>query len=386
MKMHFQKLIKQQVCPVYPTKEQAISHSHWIISILLYLISAGAYANDGAFFAKGNQLIPIRETDITVRKEILQIKKVQNRFIEVSVYYEFYNPKEEKEITVGFEAFSPEGDVDGTPKNGLHPYMRDFTVNLNGKIMVYDVAYVTDTLYNRNKKISSIDLDHFAGSKSGNYTDFFYVYHFKARFKKGLNIVKHTYNYDISASVDYNYDFEYVLTAAKRWGNKQIDDFTLIIDNEAFETFFIGKTFFKDQNEWSINGIGKAENIKGHPNSFIENDMLKFHVQKGNITFKKKNFKPSGDLFLFSQNYTASRESGYIPFSYYQEDNIAPPKNDFQKKVLKNLPFARRGYIFQNQELNHFYEQLDWYIPNPSYIPNIETLTEREKKWIEKWK
>ena len=54
--------------------------------------------------------------------------------------------------------------------------------------------------------------------------------------------------------------------------------------------------------------------------------------------------------------------------------------------VLKNLPFARRGYIFQNQDLNDFYRKLEWYIPNPNYEPNVEILTENEKKWIEKWK
>jgi hypothetical protein len=76
----------------------------------------------------------------------------------------------------------------------------------------------------------------------------------------------------------------------------------------------------------------------------------------------------------------------YIPFSYYQESNIAEPKNDLQRKILRNLPFARRGYIFQNQDLNAFYRDLEWYIPNPNYEPNIEILTESEKKWIEKWK
>ncbi|SDG45614.1 YARHG domain-containing protein [Epilithonimonas hungarica] len=357
-----------------------------ILLILLMLSGYSVFANDGAFFAKGNQLIPINETDITVRKEILTLKKIRNQFIEVTVYYEFFNPKEDKKITVGFEAFSPEGDVDGSPKNGKHPYMRDFTVELNNSILKYDVAYVSDSLYNKNGTIKSLDMTKFDGNKSGNYVDFFYVYHFEANFKKGLNIVKHTYNYDLSGSIDYNYDFEYVLTAANRWANKQIDDFTLIIDNGEFETFSINKTFFKTSDEWLINGIGKTEDIKGSKNAFVENDALKFHLQKGNIIFQKKNFKVNGDLFLYAQNYLGIQDLEYIPFSYYQEDKIVQPKNDFQRKVLKNLPFARRGYVFQNQDLNQFYKKMDWYIPNPNYQPNAEILTDGEKKWIEKWK
>ena len=67
-----------------------------IFTIILIFISYSSFANDGAFFAKGNQLIPINETQISVKKEILTLKKVRNQFIEVTVYYEFFNPNEDK--------------------------------------------------------------------------------------------------------------------------------------------------------------------------------------------------------------------------------------------------------------------------------------------------
>lgn len=348
---------------------------------LLVFLNLQLFANDGAFYAKGNQLIPINETSISVKKEILSLKKIRDKYIEVSVYYEFYNPKDEKEITVGFEAFSPDGDVDGAPKNGQHPYMRNFTVNMNGKNLAHQIAYVADTLYNTNGKIKTIDLKKFEGSKSGNYVDFFYVYHFKAKFKKGINIIKHTYSYDLSGSVDFHYDFEYVLTAAKRWQNKQIDDFTLILDMGEFETFNIAKGFFRDANEWTINGVGKTENDKS---TFLNKNVLKFHIQKGTISFSKKNFKPADELFVYALNVMADLD--YIPFSYYQDERIKQPKTDFDKKVLRNLPFARRGYIFQDKNVQQFYQKLDWYMPNQSYKPDVEKLTERERKWITKWK
>lgn len=321
-----------------------------------------------------------------MKKEILTLKKIRNQFIEVTVYYEFYNPKEEKNITVGFEAFSPYGDVDDTPKNGLQPYMHDFTVELNGRILTYEVAYVSDALYAKNGIIKGKSLNEIKKNMGDtNDPDFFYVYHFNAKFKKGLNIIKHTYNYKVSSSIDNNYDFEYVLTAAKRWGNRQIDDFTLIIDNGEFEDFNIDKTFFKNASEWLINGIGKTVDIQASTKSNIETDALKFYIQKGNIIFQKKNFKPNGDLMLYSQSYLQSHPDGYIPFSYYQQDYIAPPKTDLEKKILKNLPFARRGYIFTNIELEKYFGTLDWYMPNPNYVPDIETLIETEKEWIKKW-
>jgi hypothetical protein len=164
-----------------------------LLFLTLLISSLHVIANDGAFFAKGNQLIPISENDISVKKEILTLRKVGHDYMEVNVYYEFFNPGDAKDIIVGFEAFAPYGDVNGAPKNGYHPYMNDFTVDMNGKLLKYQIAYIEDSLYLEDNKIASIDLNKFEGQKEGNYIDFYYVYHFNAHFKKGLNIVKHTY-------------------------------------------------------------------------------------------------------------------------------------------------------------------------------------------------
>lgn len=350
---------------------------------LIIFFNTLIHANDGAFFAKGNQLIPINETNIRVQKEILSLKKVANKLVEVTVYYEFFNPGKEKNLTVGFEAFSPSGDVDGTPVKGQHPYMRDFTVVLNDQHLKYSIAYVKDSLYTQNGILKGEKLTDIKNSiENVNEVDFFYVYHFKAVFKPGLNIIKHTYQYDLSGSIDYNYNFEYVLTAANRWGNQQIDDFTLIIDAGDFETFSIHKSFFKKDKEWLIKGTGKTADVKGVKNSFLEHDALKFHIQNGTIVFQKKNFKPKGELFLYAQNYIGIQHLDYLPFSYYQQEHINKPKNELEKKILKNLPYARRGYVFQSSDLKKYYENMDWYQPNPKYIPDIKTLTEIEKEWI----
>lgn len=126
--------------------------------------------------------------------------------------------------------------------------------------------------------------------------------------------------------------------------------------------------------------------MKGYENSLISTDATKFHLQQGNIIFKKKNFKINGDLSVYAQNYLGIQNLTYIPFSYYQEINIGVPKNDFQRKILRNLPFARRGLVFKSQDLNDFYKKMDWYIPNPNYEPKVEQLTENEKKWVENWR
>lgn len=179
------------------------------------------------------------------------------------------------------------------------------------------------------------------------------------------------------------YYFEYVLTAANRWGNKQIDDFTMVIDMGECETFSIEKGFFSTAGQWLINGIGKSTETKKVDESFGE-AALKFYIQRGNIIFQKKNFKPTGELFLFCKsNFDQGINS--FPFSYYQDKYIPEPKNEFEKKALKNLPFARRGYVFQNAELQKYFEQMDWYMPNPNYTPDVNYLTDIEKKWMARW-
>lgn len=368
----------------------------YTVYLMAFLFSHLLWANDGAYFASGNQLIPINETDISVKKEILTIKKVNNEQIEVTVYYEFFNPKAAKKITVGFEAFAPSGDVDGAPVNGKHPYMRDFTVKLNNATVPYKVAYVANNQYVKNNKVKSIDLKKFKGRTEGNEIDFYYVYHFETNFKEGLNIIQHTYTFDLSGSIDVNYNFEYILTAANRWGNNQIDDFTLILDMGEFETFTIDKLFFKDANEWTIDGVGKMENVVGNPESLVTNDGVKFHIRNGKVVFNKKNFKPAGEMYIYTLNHFSpvyDNEFGYFPFSYNQpawstenyflEDVTLTAE---QRKILKNVPFARRGYVFKNADLKNFFEAIDWYMPDPTYVPIVANLTEEEKKWVEMWK
>ncbi|MFM7022268.1 MAG: YARHG domain-containing protein [Flavobacteriales bacterium] len=359
------------------------------IPLLSILISTTVFANDGAYFASGNQLIPISETKVSVKKEILTIRKVKNELIEVIVYYEFFNPEDEKTITVGFEAFSPYGDVDGHPANGRHPYMYNFTVLNNDKILPYKVAYVQDTAYRKDKSIQSKSLKEITeGIQAENYVSFDYVYYFDATFKKGLNIIKHTYNYKLSNSIAYNYDFKYILTAANRWANKQIDDFTLIVDMGEFEAFNISASFFKDEKNWIINGEGKTKYFPLDSTLEKERAAILFMVKKGNLIFQQKNFRPTGELFIYSfQQYIASQVHEFsLPFSYYQEDRIEDPKNDFEKKVLRNLPFARRGYVFKSQDLQDYYSKIEWYMPDPNYIPTLEGLTDTEKAWVGKFK
>lgn len=319
-------------------------------------------ANDGAFFARGNQLIPIQEKDIKVTKEILKLTKLEDGMIEVSVYYEFDNPGAAKKVLVGFEAMSPEGDVDGTPKKGQHPYIHGFTVDLNGSKLPFAVAIVEKDGYIRDGKIASLDMKKYNGEKGGNYVDFDYVYHFDAHFQSGKNKIKHTYRYDVSGSIDYEFNFEYVLTAANRWGNQQIDDFTLILDMGNSTSFSMPKTFFGKASDWTITGVGKAVDMPAQ-DGLNDKPYVEFQVREGEIQFKKKNFKPAGELFVYKQRVIQNQEGAgavkpfNVPFTHSEGQNCRVSKNPPKQQInrLYDQRYARMGAIFGDPILQRFY-------------------------------
>ena len=159
--------------------------------LTLILLSINLFANDGAYTLSGNQLIPIKESKISIKKEILTITRLDDGNLDVKVEYTFFNPHKTKEVLVGFEAAEPEGDVQSESINGEHPYMKNFSVLMNGKKLAYKIR------------------EGINGSELG------YVYYFKAEFQKGINYVRHHYKYEPSSSTGIHYSIDYIFLAGR---------------------------------------------------------------------------------------------------------------------------------------------------------------------------
>ena len=384
------------------------------------------FANDGVFYASGNQLIPITETDISVKKEVLTINRV-GKHLEVTVYYEFYNPVSEKELLVGFEAESPYNSrLDPMEMFPRHPHINNFKVMMNGEPLNYEIAHVKRGHHTNDNYVFS---QYYV---NGNFTDWTaqriqdsldawhhtpgmpidYVYHFKTKFRPGLNIIQHTYDFDLSFSQEYEFYFPYVLTAANRWANHQIDDFTLNINMGDRESFIIRPDFFKTADEWVFTGIGKTSVDSIWVWDEDLNSMIcpNFHIQEGGLSFHKANFHPEGELHIYKRNYwsyfwsykeedygtssnalmTALSKEGYFvrrlsDFSQKSAED-STQYTLFQRRILKNLPFAYRGYIFKDKTLQNYFESCAWYLPNPDYKGDMDGFSEEEKAWVEFWK
>ncbi|MFT5823960.1 MAG: hypothetical protein ACI8ZM_005226 [Crocinitomix sp.] len=361
-----------------------------ILVLFLCLHVTQLLANDGAFYTNENQLIPIVESTISVKKEVLSIQRIENGYVRVTVSYIFDNPGIPKEILVGFEAPSPAGDVNGTPINGRHPYISNFSVVMNGLPIVYETAIVNEKEYYKNDAIQSLTEDEAKGEHFvENDPDFYYVYHFDAPFKKGLNTIQYTYNFKMSTSVMEYYSFGYILTAANRWANNGIDDFTLIIDLGDFQNFFLSKTFFKDQSEWSFDGkmLEMDENLPPYLEYYKES--MEVFCNHGPLVFTEKDFHPNGELNISAViNMQAidmkafDSASHNLPFDLQSSAFISKSISESAYKILRNLPYARRGYVFKTAFIRNFYETQKWYQPNPNYISSVDDLTTEEKKWL----
>ena len=97
-----------------------------------------ARGNDGVFFVNGSHIEPVHETDISVEREVLTITIGDDGYAYVDVDYTFRNNGKEKTITVGFEADTPyNAGTDIDFKNPAHPYIKDFTVTMNGVSLPY---------------------------------------------------------------------------------------------------------------------------------------------------------------------------------------------------------------------------------------------------------
>ncbi|MBO6025504.1 MAG: YARHG domain-containing protein [Bacteroidales bacterium] len=388
------------------------------VFLLLLLSFFSAKANDGVFYANGNQLIPIAESDISVKKEVLTINRVGN-CLKVNVYYEFFNPVKAKDLLVGFEAEPPYPyDEEYLKLFPEQPHMRNFKVMVNGEALNYQVSHVAGGYYDYdgtkrdapnyylNGKVQGWSRQQCEDSIRANYyfnAPFMFVYHFNAHFREGLNVVQHSYDFDMSHSVEEEFDFVYILTAANRWANNGIDDFTLEVNMGDRESFMVNPTFFKSAKDWAINGKGKVT-METQWGLADEKGSPIFHIQEGSITYKKKNFHPEGELSI-------NKRLDLIPYyidgmydgvdgnaiveqmkelyhkldkGFYDELDLSKFTSE-HRRILRNMPFAYRGHVFKDAKLRQYFESTSWYLPDPDYKDNMEDLTPKEKEWVSFW-
>lgn len=370
------------------------------LSLIALLVALTAAANDSEYFTCGNQLVPIQNTNIAVAKEVLTVNLTNNGFTNVEVYYEFRNDGPATDILMGFEAKPPYFDGNSELTVGPHPSIHNFVVEMNGKNLPYTNYLSEKGLTNGISPVDKSkweytdgDFDAFV-SKADKETplEYAYVYSFKAHFKPGINIVRHSYTYDESYGVGHSFWIDYKLTPATRWANHQIDDFTLRITAKGTSKHFIVETkpfTGTDVDMKIVSGKGRTRMM---PWGFDESNgkVYELSVRNAVVEWHVKNFSPkhelwisSADMLLMSGN--ISDEKVYYDCGvHYAPSYIVPDKStSLNRRIYRNLPFAIRGYKFNDPKLKNFFNSQWWYLPDPKYNPSKDrSLSKRERKIV----
>lgn len=357
--------------------------------IFVFIFSFSAFANDGVFYAQGDTLFPLQETQVELKKEVLKFYVVDHNFAKVDVYFEFYNPSATKTVTVGF--VTPPADGDVTEEEANKQFITNFTVNVNGKIIPYKIKRLKETTFKLETK-----------EDEGSKEDYF-VYYFPVTFKKGLNIVHHTYRYRGDESVEIQRSFSYQITTGKSWANKQIDDFELQIhpDNGIY---YVPSKFVNDEKlaDWKLVGDGVMEE---NPRNFFggERYVRMVHFNNGYLSFKQKNFKPDFDIDFGEYNWAAGWASVWCEFGQecVEQNSLEKvtryftlkPYGEFESidfdgftakdfKYLRNYFYAVRGIDFRDSQLRNFYTQFFWYKPIKGLKAENIKLSKAEDKFL----
>jgi len=372
----------------------------FIFCFLFILIATVSFSNDWEFSSRGENIVPIETSQVSIKKEEIRMKVV-NDGMDVKVKFIFDSPVSEEKI-IGF--ITPEGgfDDDENYQWDGEMHFKNFTTVVNGKTVKSNVEKMKD-FYKKNL-LSKEEMQKYNVEK---YKDS-YIYYFKANFVKGENTVEHSYNYSGSYGVGY-IDFQYVWTTISKWKNKKVDDFELIIEPG---TSFVSLpyTFWKNERKvnWEIIGEGKIDTAVQTitDSNTKEKKVLKrvyARLKSGYIRYKTKDFAPDNEFLIEEIKNIANyypfekTEKGYIfldessdynfwlccyvtePYSkekygtyenYKEELKLSKNKeeqlkelSDKELEILRNYPFALSGYDFSRKDLKDYFSQFIWYYP-----------------------
>ncbi|MFK7904055.1 MAG: YARHG domain-containing protein [Chitinophagales bacterium] len=346
-----------------------------IFSFLLICLTFGLSANDSSFYATGSNLIPLQETSIELKKEILSLTR-NGKEMEVQVRFEFYNPNASKTLTVGFVTPPAFGDMPSYQSE--HPQVSDFKAMVGDKLLTFKVQKLEDTGFKLSESA---------------YEGIDFVYYFDVVFDRGTTVVQQTYTYRGGESVESFVNFDYRLTNAKGWANKAIEDFELNIDFGDDAYFSVPNSFWSNGEtaDWQIVGIGRM-GTKVQETFGTKFRMVK--INKGFLQFRARYFKPDYDVFISDwhahnevhfwtdtqmDNPFADLENSMITDFYYSSTDLAE-LSETELRWLRNYLFAKHGYIFKSKDLQSFFEACNWYIPNPSTKAEPSILSEKERE------
>lgn len=332
--------------------------------VALAALSFTARGNDGAYMTRGSVIYPVKETKISLAKEVLSFT-VNNKICQVDILFEFNNPeKVERTMLVGFQAPSAVGDVEGNISNSVQIY--DFRI-LNGGVLL---PYQLKVAECEDCELKDTGTQQFSQTEGG-----IYVYLFEVVFKPGINKINHSYAFPASASVTFHQIYNYILTTGSKWATGKIKDLTVQVDMGTNKYFYM-TDIFGPYADWQVIGSGKVTS-----KTFVnyKDSCRMVRILSGKLQVSVKDFKPESDIdFGIINQYsfisiTLSLGELTLQGEYSKED----------LRLLRNTIYAQYGYVFKSKDLQDYFSRFEWYMPDPNLTMEQITLTEPERKFID---
>ena len=371
--------------------------------IMFCFLSIFAFANDWEFGSEGEHIIPLKGSNMSIKKEKITLKLTPDGML-VNVKFTFDNPTAENKI-IGFVTPESGSSGEGEGKGNRKPEplkIKNFKTTVNGKEVKSNVELLSKLL---SKGVLDNNVIKEYTEKEKNFYN--YVYYFNADFKQGENVVEHSYYYTGSYGI-FQRDFAYVVTTISKWKNKTVEDFEIeVIPGKYFVK--LPYTFWKNGKkiDWQIAGKGKMVSIAPtNPNSDDSYGIDKYgavylNLDNGSVKYKTKNFSPDTDFYMtridnipgFDYEFPAGKVQGYRfkDGDYMFDTSLASLLNsdaddlkglsNLQLDILRNYPYAIAGYDFARKDLKDYFSEFIWYRPtsknvkiNPNYNDLIKTI------------
>ena len=375
----------------------------------IFIFGENLKANDIVFESKGGHIVPMNMSNISIKNEKLHFKLQKGERKDVLGH--------EMLVTVKFVFDSPDAGEKYigfiTPEGGMYEWdkeenFKDFKTIVNGK-EVDTVSYkLTDLIPKDVKEFEEVK-KYFKEYNQEEMMEIFKyykksdVYYFRANFKKGENIVEHSYRYIKEGGSGY-VDFDYVWTTISKWKNQKVDDFEVVIEpGNAFIEMPVIETKNGKEMKWELVGEGNTD--YGYKIFSDEDGKEKKHkyfyakLKKGYLHFKTKDFKPENEFYLtlitsLDANYyfPEKTEKGFklrdnfsdagvtgTNLEYHLEHYLKNITDD-ELRIIRNYPYALAGYDFSDKKLKDYFSKFLWYIPIGKNI----TLEKDEYEWIKK--
>ena len=373
-----------------------------LLAFIFCFLSIFTFANDWEFGSEGEHIIPLKGSNIAIKKEKITLKLTPDGML-VNVKFTFDSPNAENKI-IGFVTPESGNGDEGEERGDRKPEplkIKNFKTTVNGKEVKSNVELLSKLL---SKGVLDNNVIKEYTEKEKEY--FNYVYYFNADFKQGENVVEHSYFYTGSYGV-YEREFGYVVTTISKWKNHTVEDFEIEIQPG---TYFVRLpyTFWNNAKkiDWEIVGKGKMVSLAPTKpaNDEDASDIEKFgrvYIKLDNnssIRYKTKKFSPNSNFYAtridnvlgfdyefpegkvqgykFKDDYfTTLRETVYDDYS-----NIIGSLKDLNDKdldIVRNYPYAFAGYDFARKDLKDYFSQFVWYNPigkNVKIDPNFNNI------------